>query len=346
MIGSIIQVIISIILVILLAIIGYSIYNSETLNALNNYNTVKKQTLIFDGVIDFKSGSNYSYNTLDKTSGTYVDLTPSINQNGGAEYTYNFWLYKDKSKLASESGLTSDDLVLLLRGSKKALHYTSENCSVNNELNKYIMIKNPLIRMKSDGSSIIVEYNTLTSPDAYHDGGNNQINCGSTWFDKNKGLLGIYNIDSTYDSKWFMVTVILQEINPNNDILYKNRTVCRMYINGVLMLDRVVESPYDGTVDGSAAMRHNKGPLYIRPTGIYKNASNDASDNITVQERALMMANLSYYNYALTDIDVEALFKSGFTHSPAKVPLDTKNEASLYAMSPALSKGNNLPKPF
>jgi hypothetical protein len=340
MIGAIIQVIISIILVILLAIIGYSIYNSETLNALNNFNTVKKQTLIFDGVIDLKNG-NYTYNTTDKTSGSYADLTPSINQNGGAEYTYNFWLYKDKSKLVSMSGLTSEDIVLLLRGSKKMLKYESDNC---NAVSKYIMIKNPLIRMKSDGSSIIVEYNTLTSPDAYHDGGNSELNCNSTWFDKNKGLLGIYNIDSTYDSKWFMVTIILQEINPNNDILYKNKTVCKMYINGILMLDRIVESPYDGTVDGSAAMRHNKGPLYVKPAGIFKNGG-AATDEIT-SERALMMANLSYYNYALTDIDVEALYKSGFTHSPAKVPIDTSNEASLYAMSPAISKGNNLPKPF
>ena len=338
MIGSIIQVIISIILVILLAIVGYSIYNSETLNALNNFNTVKKQTLIFDGIMDFKYANDNTYNTLDKTSGTYVDLTPSINQNGGAEYTYNFWLYKDKDQLSSSS--LSEDLVLLLRGSKKTIHYTSQNCNVNNASDKYIMIKNPLIRMKSDGSSIIVEYNTLTSPDAYHDGGNSQVNCGSTWFDKNKGLLGIYNIDSTYDKKWFMVTVVLQEINPNNDILYKNKTVCKMYINGVLMLDRVVESPYDGTVDGSAAMRHNKGPLIVRPTNIYPN------DKITTAEKALMMANLSYYNYAVTDIDVEAMYKAGFTHSPAKVPLDIKNEASLYAMSPAISKGNNLPKPF
>ena len=336
MIGNIVQIIISIILVCLLAIIGYSIYNTETLQALNNYNTVRKQTMIFDGVADFKSTSSI-YNTTDKLSGSYVDLTPSINQNGGAEYSYNFWLYMDMSKL---SAISAEDIVLLLRGSPSKIHYKyNGNCHVSSSTGKYILVKNPLIRMKSDGTAIIVEYNTLTNPDAYHDGGKNEINCGSTWYDKNKGLLGIYNINATYDKKWFMVTIVLQEISPDNDILYKNRTSCKMYINGVNMLDRIVESPYNGTVDGSAAMRHNKGPLYVSPKDIF------TGDAIS-EERSLLMANLSYNNYALSDLEVESLYKQGFTKGAAKMPSVKDEDPSLYSMSPALSTGNNLPKPF
>lgn len=341
------QVIISLILVLILAIIGYSIYNRESLNALNNFNTVKKETTIFSGIKDFKTSGETIYNTQDTSSGSYVNLTPSINQNGGAEYSYNFWLYVDKSAL--RDSVQTDDIALLLRGSKKKINYNSSgNCQLNGN-KAYVFIKNPLIRMKADGSSIIVEYNTLTNPDAYHDGGHDEINCSSSsWYDKNKGLLGIYNMDTTYDKKWYMVTVVLQEISPDNDIIYKNRTSCKIYINGIVMLDRIVESPYNGTVDGSAAMRHNKGPLYVGPKGIFS-GNNDAStqvpDEVTT-DKALMMADLSYYNYSLEDSDIETLYKKGFTKGSAKMPSVQDDDPSLYAMSPALSKGNNLPKPF
>lgn len=341
------QVIISLILVLILAIIGYSIYNRETLNALNNFNTVKKETSIFNGIMDFRTSGEIIYNTTDKSSGSYVNLTPSINQNGGAEYSYNFWIYVDKSKLVNN--VQSEDVTLFLRGSKNKIHYKNrQNCQLSKPGDTYVLIKNPLVRMKADGTSIIVEYNTLTNPDAYHDGGHDDINCSSSWFDKNKGLLGIYNMDTTYDKKWFMVTIVLQEISPDNDILYKNRTSCKMYINGIVMLDRIVESPYNGTVDGSAAMRHNKGPLYVAPKGIFSSSATGTTtiDDVVGVDHALMMADLSYYNYSIESVDVEALYKKGFTKGSAKMPSVQDDDPSLYVMSPAISKGNNLPKPF
>lgn len=333
--GNIIQVILSLILVLILAFIGYAVYNNESLSAIKNFNNIRKEISIFKGIADFNS-VNSEYNTRDKSLGSYVELRPSINQKGGAEYTYNFWLYKDSNKLAD--GLISEDIALLLRGSKVKIHYKSpNNCLLKNEDSKYVMVKNPLIRMKKDGTSIVVEYNTITFPDAFHEGGSAEIgnNC-SSWFDRNKGLLGIYDLDSSYDSNWFMVTVILQEVSPDNDILYKNKTTCKMYINGILMLDRMVESPYDSTPTYSAAMRHNKGPLYVNPGNIYK------GDKVT-KEKALMMADLTYFNYAIGPDEVDEIYKRGFTKGAAPMPSVDIDDPTLYRMSPALEEG---PKAF
>ena len=345
MIGNIIQVIISLILVIILAIIGYAIFNKETLSSLRTFNTVQKKTLILDGTIDLASSRDLIYETNDDTKPSFVDLRPSVNQNGGAEYSYNFWLYRDSSLLQNVS---ASDISLILRGDKTKVNYNNpNNCSVSNN-NSYILVKNPFIRMRSDGSSIVVEYNTLTSPDSYHDGGNGQVNCNSSWFDKNKGFLGIYDINASYDKKWCMISVVIQEISPDNDILYKNRTSCKLYLNGVLMMDKIVESPYNGTVDGSAAMRHNKGKLYIAPTNIFNvnGGSSNPDDKIASDRTAtVMMADVAYYNYAISSVVIESLFKAGFNKNQAKLPGPASGQ-ELYNIGPTISSGNNMPKPF
>ena len=343
-ISNIVQIIISLLLVLILAFIGYAIYNNESISSLKNFNNIRKEIDIFKGIVDFKNTRGSYYNTKDKTSASYVDLSPSINQNGGAEYTYNFWLYKDGNQLKN---VLVDDIALILRGSKTKLHYNSpSNCFLNTDKQTYVFVKNPLIRMKSDGSSIIVEYNTVTFPDAFHDGGNAEINanCSGSWFDKNKGLLGIYDLSSQFDKNWFMVTVILQETSPDNDILNKNRTSCKMYINSVLMLDRLVESPYNITATSSAAMRHNKGPLYINPGGIFKRSSGglDTDDSVTT-EKTLMMADLKYYNFALSSDEISILYKAGFTHGSAPTPSKLDDDQSLYTMSSMVKEG---PKAF
>ena len=76
---------------------------------------------------------------------------------------------------------------------------------------------------------------------------------------------------SEYDNKWFMVTVVLREITPENDVLNKFKTSCKIYLNGIKMLDREVEAPYNGIEDqleGSAAMKHNNSPLHLNPGDI------------------------------------------------------------------------------
>lgn len=347
--GNIAQVIISLILVLILAFIGYAVYNKETMLAVKNFNNVRKEINVFKGIADFKYVES-EYETKDRSSSSFIDLRPSINQNGGAEYTYNFWLYRDSSKLNADT-INSEDICLLLRGNKTKVHYNSTStCLLRNQTDKYILVKNPLIRMKKDGSSIIVEYNSITFPDTFHEGGAAEISgsgsgngCTGSWFDRNKGLLGIYDLDASYDKNWFMVTVILQEISPNNDILYRNKTTCKMYINGVLMLDRMVESPYDDAATTSSAMRHNKGPLYINPSGIYGSVVGTVPGDKIKKEHALMMADLTYFNYAIGPDEIDVLYKRGYTKGAAPTPSAGIYDPSLHKLSPALEEG---PKSF
>lgn len=347
--SNIIQIILSLLLLIILLLISNFIFQYESILNIKNANSLKREEIIFDGIMDL-TRSQWSYDTYNKSLLSFKDLSPSINQNGGAEYSYNFWLYMDKAKLKS---INSSDVVLLLRGSKITVPYINNtNCEIFSK-GEYVLVKNPLIRMKSDGTAIIVEYNTLTNPDSYRENGNNMISCSSaSWYDKNKGLLGIYNLnDYTYDKKWYMFTVVLKEISPDNDILYKNKTSCKMYINGINVLDRVVESPYNGAY-GSAAMKHNRTPLYINPGDLYsledsKKSSNPFNTN-NGTNGSVLMANLSYFNYALTDLEVSILFNRKFSKAAAVPPLDNQSDGITdpYAIAPVSENGNNLPLAF
>lgn len=332
----IIQIILGICFVLFLLFLAYTIYNHESLSNFNNSMNSKKAITVFDGIMNFEQ-SNYTFDTFNKNNSSYRDLTPSVNQNGGAEYSYNFWLYMDKSKLSSSA--IDKDIVLLLRGNKTKVPYINNtNCELVNN-GSYVLVKNPLIRMKSDGSAMMVEYNTLSHPDAYRDHGKSMINCaGGTWTERNKGLLGIYDMDNyTYDKKWFMVSVVLKEINPENDILYRNKTSCNIFINGINALDRIVESPYS-TGYGSSAMRHNRAPLYVNPGDVLGTSSRQNIDG-------LQMANLSYFNYALDRAEIQSLFGKNFSKSPAQIHTP-ENTPDKYTIAMVSEKANNVPKGF
>lgn len=339
---TIIQIIFALLLLFMLLLFANMIYNYETVVNIRNSYVVKREIPIFDGYIDINENNNWKYDTYDKNKSSFKDLTPSINQNGGAEYTYNFWLYIDKSKLST----VSKDIVLLLRGNTIQLPYKNNtNCEITN-YGKYVLVKNPLIRLEPNGSAMVVEYNTLTNPDAYRENGKNAIDCSGNWMDQNKGMLGIYNMDDyAFNKKWFMVTIVLKEVNPDNDILYKNKTSCKMYINGINVQDRTVESPYNGTY-GSAAMRHNRGPLYVNPTEINKKTDATSIFDANTTD-ALKMANLTYFNYALTESEVMQVFGKKFSKQPAAPPAASKTDGiDKYSIAAISRDYSHFPKQF
>jgi hypothetical protein len=339
------QVILAIVFLIILLFVVYFVFSSESVTNMQNAISLKNQIVLFDGIMDFNT-TQWNFNTYNKSKPSFKDLSPSINQNGGAEYSYNFWLYKDQSGL---SNVTSSDIVLMLRGNKmKTPYLNNTNCELANT-GSYILVKNPMIRMKSDGSAIVVEYNTITNPDAYRENGKNAINCSTgSWEDKNKGLLGIYNLnDYTYDKKWFMFTVVLKEINPDTDILYKNKTSCKIYINGINILDKTVESPYNSSY-GSSTMRHNRAPLYVNPGDMFSTKGNESENpfNNSGDSSAILMADLSYFNYAITDDEIDDLFAKEFTKDGAVAPVDDSVAIDKYAIANLTEDSNNAPLPF
>jgi hypothetical protein len=338
MIYVLIQIIIAIILIVLMGVLAYGIYNKnarEILLDIMTPTTIRKKTKILDGVYEYKIGHNVTFNTRDKSKGTYVDLSPSINQKGGSVYTYNFWLYFPESVSSVSNTQT---LVLFNKGSDQLVKYSSTYRCDTNEEKGWFLVKNPLVRLDTNATSkidaIIVEFNSIQHPDVFHAGANTGDKiCTGDMVDKDNNLIGIKELASRNDlrKQWNMITIIVSETSPDDDVFVSsNQAVVKLYLNGYAYLDK------DGELaEKSTAMKVNNSDLHIGTA--YKTAADNSV--LPTNDGAVTgvgISDLTYFNYALEDKEIVSLFKEGCKKSTALIPTTSifddgpeKTEASL-----------------
>ena len=104
----------------------------------------------------------------------------------------------------------------------------------------------------------------------------------------------------------------MKEVADSNNVLSLNRASCKMYINGVKLLDKKVETKYINNIY-SATFKNNTSPFYINPLI----GKDNIRDNINPYNRvttgnSLKMADVKYYNYAINDDMITSLHNKGF----------------------------------
>lgn len=335
--NALIQVIISLIILLLMGYIGYNIYLIELQNMFKGENDLRKEVIILNGTYDF-SNNESKFNTIDKTEINFKDIRPSTKQDGGAEYSYNFWIYIDQEKMRKMTNYEDKDIILFLKGEKN-LYYnnkTNYNCgNIKTTKNPVIITKNPLVRLSGDGSRIVIEYNNIYTSDSYQN--NSKYNeseeaCKNVvindWNNRNKNMLGIYNIE--FNNKWFMVSIVMKEVADSNNVLSYNRASCKMYINGVKLLDRKVETKYVTNIY-SATLKNNSSPFYINPIlseNVVKPTKNPY--NRVTEVNALKMSDIKYFNYAINEEMITSLYNKGFNSEVATIDTRlTKNMVTV-----------------
>lgn len=350
------QVIFAVALVILLFIVGFTIYNMEFLKAIQSSGLVKNKVEIFKGVKDLKQISGEVYNTQDKASGSYREIVPSYNQKAGAEYSYNFWLYIDKSQYAdckssdsstSDPGFTKSSLadknqtILFMKGVPTATSYKNICGQNKND----VMVKNPLVKLEQCGNNLTVEFNTMQSTDAINENSPNVCGQNGSWKDANSHKITLSGLtlgdpDQRFDRKWNMFSIIIQDTFPSDPYPIRNKVRCRIYVNGLLELDRYVDgklSTADRTEKTPTVLKFNKGHLHINPEiSISVPKTGGGTDTYTTyrptDEHKLMMADLNYYNYALPPAEIDELFNVGFEKSFAPTAGDETLEKSYFTI--------------
>lgn len=332
------QIIISLIVLLLMGYVAYNIYLIELHNMFNGENDIKSEVDIINGVFDFNSNKEWKYNTSNKSHNTYLPIKPSMNQSGGAEYSYNFWLYVDKQEL-DKSNTDKKDIALLLKGEKHFYYNVNNyNCSartVDETVIPTILTKNPLIRINHNGSKLAFDYNNILSPDSYQQGTNytdgkcSLLQANSDWEKKNQNLLGIWDIP--FDSKWFMVSIIIKEIADSANILSANLSMCKIYLNGMLVFEDKVETSYNDEPPRAATQKDNKSPLYINPhltDVISVNSTNSAvasqffDTRKLDKENILKIGDIKYFNYAINDDIINGIFNKGLNKAKAVQKVD------------------------
>lgn len=294
MLNLILQIILGIFIVLIMGFIAYSIFDREYLSSIRLYNTNKKETQIFTGIYPLNLGQA-RIETLNKNDPYYLNISPSVNQNGGAEYSYNFWLYfniqptsgkiiqKDNNEVASETNKDSF-IVLFYKGVKQLVPYKQNRLSCDTDKgddrpHPYFLVKNPLVKLNNNGKELVVEYNNINNPDSYHSSAVKLI-CSeikNKMYGTNVNKLGVKNINTDmYNKTWNMITIVLQESPSNEEKLFSNRTNCKIYFNSTLISDRSTFNndvlDINNETGISTVMKNNIGNLYINPVNNIKNA--------------------------------------------------------------------------
>jgi len=346
MLNTIIQIILSIFLIAIMAFISYSVYNREFISSITLSNSNKKITKIFTGIVDYTIVKNIDIETYDKNDFSYLDINPSINQNGGSEYSYNFWIFfsPDKSNdLITDTSVQTSVLVpkynnpvlvgtaterrqyiiLFYKGESETIIYDTNNKKdCNNKDTVYdppILVKNPLVKIKNDATEIIVEFNNINYPETYNSVNDNSISCDEAngYEKRNHNKFGIKNIDiNNYRDKFNMVTIVFQEQPKNDNVFNNNRSNCKVYFNGELKADKLsnTSSIEEDEINNfkSRVMKSNLSKLHINPEIFNKTIDERTLSDTITKISPLQMSDLTYYNYALTNTEIKRLYNNGF----------------------------------
>jgi hypothetical protein len=332
-----IQVVISLIILLLMGYIAYNIYIIELHTMFKGSGDIRKEIEISRGVLDYKESPEHKFSTVNKAHVKFLDITPSTNQQGGAEYSYNFWLYVDKEKIKKGNEFKKD-IVLFFKGEKNTYYNNDENFNCSSTLKPdntirglNIITKNPLVRINHDGSKLAIDYNNILSPDSYQHRSNNK-DCDSKsgdWNEKNNNLLGVYDIN--FDSRWYMITIVMKEISDNNNILSNNRAECKIYINGYEVFNKKVETRYDGIIH-SATYKNNNSPFYINPNFTNNTIKTDANESPFfntsefTDSNTLKIGDIKYFNYAINKDVIAGILHKGLNKEEYKPIIIDQNK--------------------
>ena len=322
------QVIFALAIVIILFVIGFAIYNYEYLNSLRAQGVTKEKVVIFDGVMDLSTSKDMTYNTVDPKATNYKKIGPSFNQAGGIEFTYNFWMHTsgalytgntDPSPI-SDNGLTTGNIgtqtILFVKGNKVPTKYMN----ICNTEKEDIEIKCPLVKLENNGKNLTVEFNTLTSKDAVVE--NSPDVCSeysNKWDIKNAHKLTIANINQpALLDQWNMFTIVLQDTFPQDPLPYRNKVRCRIYLNAYLEFDKYVDGklPKAGDYNSNepSVLRPNQSNLIIAPT--VSVGSPATSVKLPATQNILRLANMTYFNYAVTQEEIDSMIAAGVDQRP------------------------------
>lgn len=347
MLGGFLQVVLALVLVAALYLIAFWVYNKEALQANKVKRNPRVKTVIFRGIKDLSVSNNEMYNTSDPDHPTFRSLPPSVNQVGGAEFTYNFWLYKPENNQTNSVSLSpladyieDNDVVLVLRGSDKKLSNIKDVCGKAMPSGKEnYLLKCPLIKLQGPNRQYLtVEFNTTTSPNAVQENTISSCNNSSgEWISVNKYKLALDGLnDANFVQKWFMVSVVIADTDPKGILPVRNKVRVRIYVNGVLELERYADSKLGGyeTNTSPSVLLQNQGPLYV---------GKRLSTSGTFPK--IYMADLTYMNYAASPDEVKKMFETGFDKAiAASVNQSSINEYMYKNTAQNLSQARGEPQ--
>jgi hypothetical protein len=253
------------------------------------YDSMTK-TLLINGYVDSYNLQNSVIDTFNKTSLSFAAMPRSINRQGGAQFTYQFWML-----LTNPGAVGFKDI--LVKGDVTPYSLMTVNAITNQVLSRTqdVIIKCPRIRFYGAFNELAVEVNTLADPNpppfrispapsnnagGGGDGGDNTMR-------QNILKLGL--------NRWVLYTFVFKDRVNIND--FENGIEMSFYHNDMLYQKNTMQS----------ALRQNYGNLYLFPSGAIEGCR---------------LGDLAYYNYATSLDEIVGVYERGPPQSLSTVTKD------------------------
>lgn len=365
MLGAVVQIVLAAVVAMALFVGAFAVYNRELVATLTTRVSPKQRVDIFQGVKDLRYNRNEVYNTSNPQHSTFKDLALSINQRGGAEFAYNFWLYKPTYAPATNDAvqpgvrdvLEKHDVVLLLRGAPRKHRFYGVCGEYPAAGESNVLVKCPLVKLQRSETGVMdvltVELNTDYRPDGVREMAKDRCTSsgGLQWSAANGHKLAVAGLSgANFVKKWFMVTVVVRDTNPEDRLPVRNKIQVQIFINGALELERYVDTAR-GQVSSKtpSILRQNFGPLYVAPLALNNFDETGGTGDIITDNDPFFMADLSYFNYGPSLQEIEVLYKAGFHKKIAPALGDQRSANDLLADSfgrTSTSDGKSQLRPF
>ena len=230
--------------------------NKDINQIIINDRTYKQKLLLIKGIISIDNNTPVIFNTTNINSNNYVKFYPSVNQDGGNQLSYSFWI------------------------NKKNNNYMNRTLIHNGEENK----PSPRISFGDNSRQLKIEFETRDK-----DGTNSR-----------QAVIENQLLNITDHDNWYMITVVFKDYKDYKRNDFETGLELSVYLNDTL-LDL---KKYEDEILNLSELEFKVLP--------------DAETSIPVSNVPGEMADIRYFNYALTHLDIVKLYNKGFNNEVFK----------------------------
>tara|TARA_Y100001970_G_scaffold293968_1_gene445190 strand:+ start:2807 stop:3709 length:903 start_codon:yes stop_codon:yes gene_type:complete len=244
--------------------------NKDVNEIIKLNNTYVQDLLLIKGIMSMDTKSSVTFYTANKRSPEYVRFFPSINKDGGNQYTYTFWFNKKKNNYKNKT--------LFYRG------------NIEGTTNK----PSPKVGFGKNSDELVIDFQTNKEGEVFN----------------KKSTIKNKLFDITDHDTWYMITIILKDYKDFKKRNFENGVELSVYLNDVLL----EIARFEGET-----LRITNNKFVILPDA----GSVSSTTNIPGE-----IADIRYFNYALSHQEIIDLYNKNFNNEVFKTYLQLNTNKS------------------
>lgn len=288
------QTVVGLLLLFIVYLITLSVLNVDSIvNRPDSAIKEQEMTVVIDGYAGPSLLKDLKFNTINPYSENYRRVARSVNRNGGASFTYQFWIRIENAN----DGLFQDSIIFLKGdprlyrvGYYNNIKKGSDVYELRSQLAPNYHIACPMVSFGKSYRDLVVTFNT--NKDIH-----TRINVN---MNANDDPISRKNLLSMMPMRWMLLTFVFED-NFSFSEDYENGIKFSMYVDDVAY--------WTETASTSPILRHN--------TLVQNDGDIIFTPDIGDVSEIFKLGNFKYFNYAVTPESVSQTYLQGPPSYPA-----------------------------